>query len=481
MNNKNIDFVKKEKGAITLYVILAVVFFAVIIMGAYVIANRKLQAQYEAIAKEADMYNKEKNKIEDEEENSNIIPIYTADQFEKIGTNESVYIYQTEKTYDFSEDKQYVLKSDIQLEGKWNKTEWDKWKNSNNITCDSGENYRIGLTDGYVYFEKGSWEFVQNGWHQDKLSVYLLNGIKEINRVEVGDTVNYNPGAVTTPEPLTTAETGYSSAQPIDLKQSGLKWIVLGAEDGRLLITTTDSVVLRYIFLQGKVGYENGIKTLDKVANIYSGGNGADKDRSRSINIDDINRVTGYDPETAKCDAQLINGYGNEVTYYWNGTSDKPTYTSTNKIDGTLTTSHSLGFYWYDNDEFHNSKVPTTGSNKKEITKIKCTRYYYYPQSLSTNPNGKGGIDTSTQLYKDLFNSGKNYWLASHCVQTKNEKVTFGYRAMLSGTTLNFGDIYCSDNSEVQNASGVRPAVCLKSDVSLQSDGANTWNIVVNN
>ena len=82
---------------------------------------------------------------------------------------------------------------------------------------------------------------------------------------------------------------------------------------------------------------------------------------ARSINVDDINKITGYNPNnvgvydinqtgsgTKYSEGELWE-YGNEVTYYWDGT-DKPYYTATNTLKGNLSSSHSTnGFNWYEN------------------------------------------------------------------------------------------------------------------------------------
>lgn len=91
------------------------------------------------------------------------------------------------------------------------------------------------------------------------------------------------------------------------------EWYVLGVENGNLLITTNKGD--EEVELSGKDGYENGIEILDNAVQDYDDGNLSES--VRSINVDDINRVTGFNPGEDK-------SYGKEYTFedkgtFWNG------------------------------------------------------------------------------------------------------------------------------------------------------------------
>ena len=74
-------------------------------------------------------------------------------------------------------------------------------------------------------------------------------------------------------------------------------WYILGAKDGKLLITTDRNVTT--VTLSGQEGYVNGIATLNVTAEAYTDGNFAEG-KARTIDVEDVNRVTGYDPNVAK-------------------------------------------------------------------------------------------------------------------------------------------------------------------------------------
>ncbi len=109
--------IKSEKGSITLYVIITMLFFTVFIMSIYIINSRKFATQLEANADIKAIYEKggaEKKfnsyfASPDEE-----IPIYTENQLLSIGSGENIYIPQEKKIYTFvSEPEKYVIKNNI--------------------------------------------------------------------------------------------------------------------------------------------------------------------------------------------------------------------------------------------------------------------------------------------------------------------------------------------------------------------------------
>ena len=99
-----------------------------------------------------------------------------------------------------------------------------------------------------------------NEWTQNKTKV--TNGITTYT---VGDNYTYNCGV-----------SGYTGG-----------WKVLGAENGKLLIMST--VDIGTLQLSGKDGYNNGITQLNNMCKPYGA-------NARSIKVEDINRVTEYDP-----------------------------------------------------------------------------------------------------------------------------------------------------------------------------------------
>lgn len=94
------------------------------------------------------------------------------------------------------------------------------------------------------------------------------------------------------------------------------KWYVLGAEDGKLLITTNENV--ENLYLNGANGYINGVSNLNNVAKKYTNSDYLDKSTyARSINAEDIERIKGVTKETRKnySAGSGLKAYGANVKY----------------------------------------------------------------------------------------------------------------------------------------------------------------------
>ena len=131
---------------------------------------------------------------------------------------------------------------------------------------------------------------VTKRWLQDGIVVTKGNVT-----LEVGDLIQYNAGV-----------TGYHG-----------KWKVLGAEDGKLLIMATEDIgtLELYSFKGGTSGGKtynygllDGSAKLNEMCSPYGHGIGAEG--ARSINGEDVNKLTGYDPTTHLVGS--INQYGNK-------------------------------------------------------------------------------------------------------------------------------------------------------------------------
>lgn len=259
-------------------------------------------------------------------------------------------------------------------------------------------------------------------WTQNKTSV--TNGTTTYT---VGDDYTYDCGV-----------SGYTGV-----------WKVLGAENGKLLIMST--VDVGTLQLSGKDGYNTGISQLNTMCAQYG-------TNARSIKVEDINRVTGYDP-TNQGDGTVFGAgqfyeYGNKVTYTASGSSatNGKTYT------GSISYEHPDG-----------RKIGT--DNVTSIT-VESTAYYYYPYSLTTSSSTTGeckGIATDSPAYEMLFGkasdtsdgSGNAYWLASSYVRAYSNYSSFGLRGVYSGGGVSTYDLWSSYGFTYDPSLGVRAVVSL--------------------
>ena len=138
--------------------------------------------------------------------------------------------------------------------------------------------------------------------------------------VKIGDYVNYSPteGTTETKYPSPKDKNGYGD-QTFSSNYQGT-WQVLGVdEEGCLMLISSDIIKTtsnKYFYLKGQNGYVNGVKELNKISAIY--GNGKYAKSARSVNVDDVNKITGYVDDLYNAGPFDVNQTGNKVTYTLN-------------------------------------------------------------------------------------------------------------------------------------------------------------------
>ena len=319
--------------------------------------------------------------------------------------------------------------------------------------------------------------------------------------MKVGDYVNYDPTLEANASDLTytsTADkTGTNSDQEFNAttyKSAGYGWRILGVSNGKIRLiseefigagTYTDSNRTKYT-LEGQKGYINGIEELNKISAIFGHGKGAEK--AKSITVEDINGITGYNPETAKYGKGYFFEYGNKVTYTrGEGTALSSSATNGKKWSGT---ENTFNYYDKTNKTF---KALTSGS-----TEITSTYYYYHPTTLnSERAKPTQGVDENgvyNTVYQMLFGkytidnnsysrsftgtgTAPYYWLASDYAYANISSVRWGLRNVDDGIV--YGSDLCNSHGYESSLSyGVRPVVSLKSDISLEwNDTAGEWKM----
>ena len=151
-------------------------------------------------------------------------------------------------------------------------------------------------------------------------------------------------------------------------------------------------------YLKGQDGYVNGVTELNKISAIY--GKGKYAKSARSVNVDDVNKITGYVDNVFRAGTSKVGQTGNQVTYTLN--TDGYIHYKGTKYPTTDTTSTYRSFtYW-------------TGSEWKKLASgesatLTHNYYEYYPQTLSDT-------ESSETKIKNKENSSKcsmTYYLQS--------------------------------------------------------------------
>ncbi len=298
-------------------------------------------------------------------------------------------------------------------------------------------------------------------------------------------------------EKTVTEGNGYG-AQEYSNKATTNGWRVLGVDEktGELLIISTDPVKTTGnadFYLRGIAGYNYGEQELNKVCSIFGSGYGATG--ARSVNVDDINKITGYNPNNVgkydpeqkttgtKYQKDQANEYGNQTTYAWTATANQVSWSGSNTKSGTGSNSNyaTYGFNWYDIESktWKNSVQNTT--EPATIATLTSTSYYYYPDSLNISSGEGEGLKTTSDEYKTLFmnkaESKVSYWLASSCVYANSNNAYFGMRYVDSGGSVRNGSLYYSAGFVYSPGYGVRPVVSLKSDIQLGEGTDGSYDI----
>lgn len=118
---------KSEKGAITLVVLVGMLFLTVFLMSMYIKISNNAQGSEETTKQITEQYNNigEANLIYNSYlANTDIIPIYTVDQLKEIASGKNILI--DGKIYTFATNAYYILKNDLNLGGVYNE-ETNTW------------------------------------------------------------------------------------------------------------------------------------------------------------------------------------------------------------------------------------------------------------------------------------------------------------------------------------------------------------------
>ena len=345
--------------------------------------------------------------------------------------------------------------------------------------------------DGYtiVVDEQGR---ITNGWV--KTDEGITNG-KDV--LQIGEYIDYKPSKETytsekgtyieeetsTPPEVIEKGSGYSEKQEFDTSTYNGGWRVLGTDSNtnELLVISEEVVKTKNeqdYYLRGYSGMTYGEEELNSICEIYGRGEGATG--ARSVKVEDINKITGYNPNKTGTGEAFVNEtdpflqYGNHVKYFW-GESYKYKSIATNGLEheGYLNSYESNGFTYADTSkkvwDWKNIKF----SNGKEICYTTNTYYFYYPYSLSTDKTLLGeqkGISTTSIEFELLFKS--KYWLASPYTITWRGNIWYGMRVVSPGDEqqglVNISNALVNSESGILSSGrGLRPVVSLKEDIQI--------------
>lgn len=248
---------------------------------------------------------------------------------------------------------------------------------------------------------------------------------------------------------VTSDKSGYKQEQQYSVIESykDLKWKILGINDNGQVLITTDPV--NNIRFEGKEGYLNGANELNNLCKIFGYGKGAES--ARSINRDDINKITKYNPEEK--DEEYLKKY---------------TYSL--QDDGYIYANNEKGKY--QKFEYYDEEIKSWIKLEKNQSKTEVNTDYSY------NMRGKA---PRFIMYREgttgtLKSQEINYWLSTPVKSAGEWSVGYGL-STVRGDDIAFNLMYLASLGKDFDNIGFRPVVTLSSDVELEKDSQGVWKI----
>ena len=302
--------------------------------------------------------------------------------------------------------------------------------------CPHGDAYLKNVTSSYT----GDAYCVYCGQLVKQGTTVATKSITEV--AKVGDYVRYEANGVT-------------------------NWRVFDIQNGEVIITPEFGGV-GSLTLSGADDYANAVDILDKECQKYTNSAlGITANDIRSMTVEDINRVTGYIPETTSTrNAYYLNGDDAYTAGTIANVSNGKTYNKKQHYSGLYNGWTEPRFYTWDanpntsvsGDENGNQYAYPTEGNPVYVTHD----YYWYDPSEYTHKKNSS-VNVGSLL-------GLNWgWLASPCVDAYERYAIFYVRNAYSDG-VNASYMVGSDGDSDSGAGGVRPLVFLGSG--LQATGA---------
>ena len=305
---------------------------------------------------------------------------------------------------------------------------------------------------------------------------------------KVGEIVNYTPDTPSTGYDLTTAKSGYSSAQTIDSKYDPTVWKIMEVDENGN-VTKLLGKGSGYISFYGATGYNNGVYLLNDICKSRYG-NASLGATARSLNIEDIESRMNATGIAARNENK---GYNNESIQY--GTTK--TFTGSNaqypaiyaqeKYSGIDVSEVTAGTQVIagevnviaqakmnpngksGSDDIYETlpeASETTGPSKTNLT---CTQTNYDMKNSSSY------FDNSN-FYNMVFGTGTYCWLASRWVNcdSKVSFASFGLRRIDEGG-VNGNVLFQSYGVGYGfNSACLAPVVSFSSGIQVKSGSGTT-------
>ena len=301
---------------------------------------------------------------------------------------------------------------------------------------------------------------------------------------QVGEIVSYTPDTPSTGYDLSTAKSGYSSAQTIDGTYDPTTWKIMEVDENGN-ITKLLGIGANTVYFQGSTGYNNGVYLLNDICKSRYG-NASLGATARSLNIEDIeSKMNSKGIAARNAYTSGTTQYGTTKTYTgwhaqypaiyaqekYSGVDVSDVADGTQVITGSVDTTaqgkmNPNGKSGSDNIYTTLPETSeTTGPSKANLT---CTKTYYYmfrPSSYFDDSN----------FYNMIFRAETYCWLASRYVfcDSSYAFAHFGLRRVCDNR-FDDGLLFTSAGYNDSNDDFLAPVVSLGSGVQIKSGEGTT-------
>ncbi len=301
---------------------------------------------------------------------------------------------------------------------------------------------------------------------------------------QVGEIVSYTPDTPSTGYDLSTAKSGYSSAQTIDGTYDPTTWKIMEVDENGN-ITKLLGIGANTVYFQGSTGYNNGVYLLNDICKSRYG-NASLGATARSLNIEDIEskmNSKGIAARNAYKDG--TTQYGTTITFKGYNTQYPAIYAQekysgvdvSDVADGTQVITGSVDTTaqgkMNPNGKSGSDNIYTTLPETSETTgpskaNLTCTKTYYYmfrPSSYFDDSN----------FYNMIFRAETYCWLASRYVfcDSSYAFAHFGLRRVCDNR-FDDGLLFTSAGYNDSNDDFLAPVVSLGSGVQIKSGEGTT-------
>ena len=309
--------------------------------------------------------------------------------------------------------------------------------------------------------------------------------IKKRKIPKVGEIVNYTPDTPSTGYDLSTAKSGYSSAQTIDGTYDPTTWKIMEVDENGN-ITKLLGIGAKTAYFKGSTGYNNGVYLLNDICKSRYG-NASLGATARSLTIEDIEsrmNATGIAARNAYKSGTMQYGttrkYTGSYTKYpaiyaqekYSGVDVSDVTDGTQVITGSVDTTAQSKMNpngKSGSDDIYTTLPETSETAGPSKTNLTCTQTLYY---FGSTPSS---YFDDTNFHSMIFGTVTHFWLASRYVScdSRYSHATFGLHSVSISGLSGIMSFY-SNGRSYEGSSSLAPVVSLGSGVQVKSGSGTT-------